>query len=227
MQPLANTPYREIPGYAAAALEIFGGLAMQWRRTAQAGALALGAIYVVYALLSVPVILRGPLIYNSWGDFFEQFSLVCGAIVVYASLAPSDAAWGAKALKFAYNGFALCVVSFMLEQLVYLGITASFVPKWIPPGQMFWAVTTTLAFALAAISLFTGRQASLASTLLTLMLVMFGLLVWLPALLTNSHSQIVLAGNTENLAVAGAAWVVADLLSRRAANGSAQLAVTR
>lgn len=214
-QPLAHTPYREIPVYVAALLEIFGGLAIQWRRTAQAGALALGVIYMTFALLSVPAIIHGPLIYNSWGDFFQQFSLVAGAIIVYASFAPRDAAWAQKAMQIGYYCFAICVVSFTLEQLFYMNVTASFVPKWIPPGQMFWAVTTTIALALAAISLLTGRQALLASKLLTLMLVMFGLLIWLPAAFINPHSQVVWAGNTENLAVAGAAWIVADFLAQR------------
>lgn len=214
-QPLGNTPYREIPVYAAVLLQIFGGLAIQWRRTAQVGALALGAIYMIFALLSIPPIIHGPLIYNSWGDFFEQFSLVAGAIIVCASFAPSGATWAPKAMRIGYYCFAICVVSFTLEQLFYLGVTASFVPKWLPPGQMFWAILTTIAFALAAISLLTGQQAPLASKLLTLMLVMFGLLIWLPAAFINPHSQVVWAGNTENLAVAGAAWIVVDFLNQR------------
>ncbi len=216
VQPLGGTPYREVPVYAAALLEIFGGLAIQWRRTAQAGASALGAIYLIFALLSVPVIVHHPLIYNAWGDFFEQFALVCGALVVCASFAPSGAAWAAQAARIGYYGFAVCVVSFTLEQLFYLGVTASFVPTWVPPGQMFWAVATTIAFGLAAVALLSGRRAPLAAKLLTLMLVLFGLLVWLPAAFADPHGLVVWAGNTENLAVAGAAWIVADFLRRGA-----------
>jgi hypothetical protein len=219
LQPLGDTPYRDIPVYVAALLAIFGGLAIQWRRTARAGALALGLIYLIFALLSVPAIVHGPLIYNSWGDFLEQYSLVAGALIVYASFAPRDAAWAAKAIRFGYYSFAICVVSFTLEQWFYLDVTAAFVPKWIPPGQMFWAVTTTIAFALAAISLLTGRQAALASKLLTLMLVMFGLLVWPPALFIHPHSQIAWAGITETFAVAGAAWIVADAAGRLTTHG--------
>ncbi len=215
VQPLANTPYRDVPVYVGAALEIFGGLAIQWRTTARAGALALGLIYALYALLSVPAIVHTPLVYNAWGDFFEQFSLVCGAVIVYASFAPRNGAWTAKAALAvaAYYCFAICVVSFMLEQIVYPGVTASFVPAWIPPGQTFWAWATTVAFALAAIALLTRRQAPLASALLTSMLMLFGLLVWLPLLASHPHSLVVWAGNTENLAVAGAAWIVADRLA--------------
>jgi hypothetical protein len=50
------------------------------------------------------------------------------------------------------------VVSFTLEQLAYLSGTAEFVPKWMPPGQMFWAVVTTIAFTLAAVALLSGRS---------------------------------------------------------------------
>src|SRR6266704_3789455 len=62
--------------YAAAAALIFGGAAMQFRRTAKTGAGVLGAVYLVFALQCVPGIVAAPKIYNSWGNFFEQFSLV-------------------------------------------------------------------------------------------------------------------------------------------------------
>src|SRR5580692_7516589 len=72
--------------YPATAAEIFGGVAIQFRRTAKTGAVALGAIYLVFAVLCVPGIIAKPQIYNSWGNFFEQFSLVTGAGIVYARL---------------------------------------------------------------------------------------------------------------------------------------------
>jgi len=220
-QPFANSAFGTALVYVAALLEIFGGVAVQVRKTAQAGALALGVLFSLFTLLSVPAILHAPLTYNPWGDFFEQFSLVTGAIIIYASFAPSGSAWAPKALQFGYYGFAVCVVSFMLEQVFYMSATASFVPTWIPPGPMFWAVATTIAFALAAISLFTGRQASLASKLLTLMLVLFGLIVWLPALFGTPHDQTVWAGNTQNFAVAAAAWIVADYINQRRSSSTA------
>jgi uncharacterized membrane protein YphA (DoxX/SURF4 family) len=114
------------------------------------------------------------------------------------------------------------VLSFTAEQLFYLSGTASFVPKWIPPGQMFWAVLTTVAFALAAVALLSGRAALLASRLLVVMLVGFGLLVWLPAPFADPHKLINWAGNAQNLAITGAAWIVADYLTQqRSASRSA------
>jgi len=215
IRALGNVPHRETLVYIAAAIEIFGGVAIQWPRTARAGAFALGCIYLIFALLWVPNIAAEPRVFDRWGNFFEQFSLVSGALIVYASLSPSDSERPAKAARIGYIFFGICVVSFTTEQLVYPSGTAAFVPKWIPPGQMFWAVTTTIAFALAAIALLSGRSALLASRLLTAMLIGFGLLVWLPAPFADPHKMINWAGNAQNLAITGAAWIVADFLSQK------------
>lgn len=211
---LGNVPHREILLYLAAAIELFGGVAVQWTRTARAGAFALGAVYLIFALLWVPLIAAKPLIYDRWGNFFEQFSLVSGALIVYASAGRNTSERAARAARVGCIFFGLCVVSFTLEQLFYLSGTAEFVPKWIPPGQMFWAITTTIAFALAAIALLSGRSALLASRLLTAMIIGFGLLIWLPALFADPHKLMNWAGNAQNLAIAGASWIVTDFLSQ-------------
>jgi len=79
---------------------------------------------------------------------------------------------------------------------------------------MFWAITTTLAFALAAIALLSGRSALLASRLLMVMIIGFQFLVWMPAPFADPHKLMSWAGNAQNLAIAGAAWIVADYLSQ-------------
>jgi uncharacterized membrane protein YphA (DoxX/SURF4 family) len=221
IRALGNFPHREILVYIAAAIQILGGLAIQWPRTARAGAIALGAVYLVFALLWVPQIAAQPRVFDRWGNFFEQFSLVAGALIAYGWISGSTAKREPGAARIGYIFFGICVVSFTIEQLVYLSGTASFVPKWIPPGQMFWAITTTIAFALAAIALLSGRAALLASRLLTAMLIGFGLLVWLPAPFADPHKLINWAGNAQNLAITGAAWIVTDFLSQ---NRSSSLA---
>ena len=212
IRALGNVPHREILIYIAAAIQLFGGITIQWSKTARAGALALGVMYLIFALLWVPFIIAKPQVYDVWGNFFEQFSLVSGALIVYATVDRNNTA--PRLARFGYVFFGICVVSFTLEQLFYLSGTASFVPKWIPPGQMFWAISTTIAFALAAIAILSGRFALLASRLVTVMVVGFGLLVWLPAPFADPHKLFNWAGNAQNLAITGAAWIVADSLSR-------------
>jgi uncharacterized membrane protein YphA (DoxX/SURF4 family) len=182
---------------------------------ARAGATALGALYLVFALLGVPPIVAHPLVYNNFGNFFEQFSLFSGTLILYAWTGPRATARTARLARIGYYSFAICLISFALEQLFYLSATASLVPKWIPPGQVFWAIATTAAFALAAIALLTGFAARLASRLTTAMLVGFGLLVWLPALFADTRSLDNWSEGIETLAIAATAWIVMDFLSGR------------
>jgi len=203
--------------HAAAAALIFGGAAIQFRRTAKAGAAVLVAVYLVFALRCVPGIIATPKIYNSWGNFFEQFSLVAGAAIVYARW---SSAWSPETLnRIGRILLGLCTTSFALEQAFYLGATASLVPKWIPPSQMFWALTTTVFFALAAVALLANRMALLAARLLTMMLVLFGLIVWVPLLRADPRSHTNWSEITETFAIAGAAWILADLLGEVRAGG--------
>jgi len=196
--------------YVAAAAQIFGGAAIQFRRTAKTGAVVLGAVYLVFALLCVPRIVARPQIYNRWGSFFEQFSLVTGAAIVYARL---SSAWAPETLnRIGRILLGICAASFTLEQAIYLDATANLVPKWLPPSQMFWAVMTTVSFALAAVALLTNRMALLATRLLTVMLVIFGLLVWVPLLLSDPHNHTDWSETAETFAIAGAAWILVDLL---------------
>jgi hypothetical protein len=196
--------------YAASAALIFGGAAMQFRRTAKTGAAVLAAAYLVFASLCVPGIVAAPRIYNSWGNFFEQFSLLTGAAIVYARW---SSAWSPETLnRIGRTLLGICTASFTLEQAFYLHPTATLVPKWLPPSQMFWAVATTVFFALAAVAVLANQMALLAARLLTAMLMLFGLLVWIPLVLSDPHNHTNWSENAETFAIAGAAWILADLL---------------
>jgi uncharacterized membrane protein YphA (DoxX/SURF4 family) len=213
--PLDKVPHPQTFLYIAAAIQLLGGLAILWGTTRRIGAILLGVIYLVFALLSLPDMVAG-----GWVNFFEELSLVSGALIVLGTNIPG----GARGLaRIGYVLFGLCVISFTAAQVVFFSITKNLVPKWIPPGQSFWAIATTIAFALAAVALLSGRWALLASRLLTLMLVGFGLLVWLPIIASAPHKLFNWTENVENLAIAAAAWIVADFLAQRglkAASGS-------
>jgi uncharacterized membrane protein YphA (DoxX/SURF4 family) len=221
-----NVPRQAIFLYLVAVVELFGGLAIQWPKTAHVGATALCCLYMIFALSWVPRIIAEPRVYDRWGNFFEQFSLVAGALIVFASAGGNHSEQPPRAARIGYLFFGICVISFTLEQLFYLSGTAFFVPKWIPLGQMFWAVATTMAMGLAAIALLSGRVALLASRLLTAMIIGFGLFVWLPAPFADPHKIISWAGNAQNLAITGAAWIVADFLGQNRSAESVSLPQT-
>jgi hypothetical protein len=198
--------------YAASAALTLGGAALQFERAAKTGAAVLGAAYLLFVILCVPGIVAAPRIYNSWGNFFEQFCLLTGAAIVYAR---GSFGWPPETVK-RIGGILLgiCAVSFALEQAFYLPATASLVPKWVPPSQMFWAVATTIFFGIAAAALLINRMALLASRLLTMMIVGFGLMVWVPLVLAP-HNHTNWSEGAETFAIAGAIWILADLLGAR------------
>jgi hypothetical protein len=169
--------------------QIAGGIGMQYPRTARLASIVLGVVYLLFSVACIPGIIAASTVYAQYGSFFEQFSLLCGAIALYAATEAS----AARALVFgrlARLGLGVCATSFTLSQIVYLRVTADLVPKWIPPNQMLWAILTTIAFALAAIAILINRQARLAIRLMTLMLALFGVLVWIPRLIARPQAHL-------------------------------------
>jgi len=199
--------------FAAGAAEIVGGAAMQFRPARKWGAAALGAVFLAFAFGCVRGIVTAPQVYNSWGNFFEQIALAAGGIIAYAR---TSSAWPWEITgRTGRVLVGICTASFALEQAFYLGPTAQLVPKWLPPSQMFWAEATTIFFGLAALALLANRAALLAARLLMLMLVVFGLVVWIPLLLSSPHSHTNWSETAETFAIAGTVWILADLLEER------------
>ena len=122
-------------------------------------------LYSIFTLLSVIQVCTVPLVYDGWGNVFEELSLVIGGAVAYASLAPPGSPLAGKAGLIA-RLYGICPISFAIVHLLNLASVATWVPKWLPPGQMFWATATAIGFLLAAAAILSGIQAGLAARLL-------------------------------------------------------------
>ena len=187
--------------YAIGVAVCVGGIVTTLPRSAKVGAAIVGASYFVLSLLSVPQILAHPLFYASWGNFFYPFSLVIGAAVIFVG----------RTTRVAYVLMGLCIASFGIEQAEFLARTASLVPKWIPPSQMFWAIATCVPFALAAVAMIAARFEVLAARLFATMMMLFGVIVWIPILLSDPHTHGNWTEAMETVAIGAAAWILADL----------------
>jgi hypothetical protein len=181
---------------------------MQYPGSARLASIVLALVYLLFSVSCLPGIFAAPASY--YGSFIEQFSLLCGAVALYAACETNG--WRAAACgRVARMGLGVCAISFALSQVQYFPFTAALVPGWIPPNQNFWAMLTTIAFALAAIALLINRRAQLAARLLTLMLALFGVLVWVPRLIAHPEAH----GNWSEFAltflITGAAWMVAEV----------------
>ena len=203
-------------------LQIAGGLGILIPRTARPSALVLCFVYTCFMLACVPAIVAAPAAYGSYPNFFEQLSILCGAVALYAATSANVASPGALDRnillgfvrpKFIRLGFGLATISFTLTQIVYFRFTVAAVPRWIPPNQKFWAILTTVAFALAALAILINFHARLALRLMALMTALFAALVWVPALVLHPKSHSRWSEFCLTLLITGAAWLLADLKS--------------
>ncbi|MBI2517345.1 MAG: hypothetical protein HYV95_10575 [Opitutae bacterium] len=209
-------PHRTVLAYAAAAYMFVAAAAVVWRRTTAWGAAALTAYYalIVVGLMYGRVMLAHYAEFLTYEGLAFQLAFTAGGLIVYAASAKIDVALAARLTRVGQLAFGVCALVFGTAHFVYLSLTAPLVPKWLPPAQAFWAYATGIGFIAAGVAILTGVQARLAAILLTAMLASFTPLIHVPMLLADPASQWIWSENASNLAVMGAAWVVADSLAR-------------
>jgi len=215
-QPVPKAfPDRAALAYAATAFMLVAGAAVEWRRTAAWGAAALTAYYalIVVVLMNGRVVLAHPAEFGAYSGGAEQLAIAAGGLIVYAANARLDAALAARLTRLGQLAFGVCALLFGGAHFFYMNLTAPLVPGWLPPSQTFWAYATGLAHIAAGVAILTGVQARLAAILLTAMCASFTLLVHGPMLLADPSSRGIWSENALNLALTGAAWVVADSLA--------------
>lgn len=215
-QPVpAGVHHRAALAYAIGAALVLAGAALWRRRTAIYGAAVLTILYgLCVILLHLPKVIGHPLVFARWSGAAEQLALTAGGLIAYAA----SGRIGARTARLSHVGrmtFGLCLLIFGAAHFFYLDFTASMVPKYLPPSQTFWAVATGGAHIAAGLAILSGRQARLAATLVTAMFAGFGVLVHAPALLADPRSHLNWVANAMNLALTGAAWLVADSSGRR------------
>jgi hypothetical protein len=119
LRQIWSLPFGTIIGGCLMTAQIAGGIGMQYPRTARLASVVLGVVYLLFSLACIPGIIAASTIYAQYGSFFEQFSLLCGAIALYAATEASEA----RAVVFgrlARLGLGVCAISFTLSQIFYL-----------------------------------------------------------------------------------------------------------
>lgn len=208
-QPVPDgLPGRTALAYVVGALLVAAGVALQFRQTARPAGALLAVLYLAFGLLWLQRVVAYPTIFATWGGVAEQVATAVGGLLAYLR----SGRHGSRevAARWARIAFGVCAVAFGLNHFLNLEPTAGMVPAWIPPSAMFWAVATGIAHAAGGVAIIVGVRARLAAYLLAAMFATFGLLVWLPTLLADPAAHVAWAGNAVNLALVGAAWIVAD-----------------
>jgi uncharacterized membrane protein YphA (DoxX/SURF4 family) len=196
-----RTPFAIVTGL----LLILGGGETLSGKFARAGAILLLTIYGLWVLiLHVPLIVTKPTDLGTWNGVAEIVLMTAGAVALYAG---SRGTRGRLATVVCLvTGF--CALVFGATHFKYAQFTATMVPAWIPPNQIFWAYATGVAHVAAGLSLVSGIRAQLGATLLAVMMAVFVVLVHIPRVYASPGEQLEWIMLGVALSLSGAAWLV-------------------
>jgi uncharacterized membrane protein YphA (DoxX/SURF4 family) len=200
-QPVpAGVPGRAPLAIAAGLILVAGGAAILAPKFERHGAWLLAGFIGLWTLvLNVPPAVASYAHIGAWNSPAEIAFMTMGAL----ALASSHTGARRKVLSLIARvvaGVSACVFGF--AHFNYIDFTATFVPAWIPPSQVFWAWATGAGHLAAGLALITGIQARLAAALLAGMMGSFVLLVHLPRVIgaPDQHVEWIMLGVSSMLA---------------------------
>jgi len=130
-----------------------------------------------------------------------------------------------KLILFGPMFYAAPLAAFGTEHFTLTTIIASLVPSWIP-WHLFWAYCLGVCFIAAALSLVTGIQARLSSSLLALTFFLFVVLMDIPGWARNPRDRIGLTLALRELSFSGGALALAASLIRHRCERKAHILAT-
>ena len=213
---------------------VLAGSATLWPKTARLGTIAMAAIYLVFALLSLPhfyTLLHKygfhlTLFFGLMDQIFLQLIVVAGCIALHSSLAPLPSSGPNRIAHrrwlIARWFVGICGILTGIGHLANTQALVSMIPNWMPLsaspwGASLWIVISGIGFILAGIAILTGILDLLAACLLVLMLLIFQIIL-VPIILEHPHRHQAWGGTAYNLAVAGSVCIFAASIARRSSS---------
>ena len=192
--------------YLSGALLVIGGAMILSRRWERRGALLLAALYGFWVVfLHLPPAFASAGHIGAWNGPAEITFITMGGVALLAASA------GQMRRTLALIARILAGVSaivFGCAHFNYIKFTASMVPAWVPPSQVFWAWATGAGHLAAGLALVSGIQARLAATLLTGMMASFVVLLHIPRVIGAPSQHVEWIMLAISSALTGAAWLV-------------------
>ncbi len=214
----AGFPARTALACIAGIFMLVAGAAIEWSRTTAWAAAAITAYYGIFVviLMNGRSLLHDFAVYGTYEGLTLQLAIPLAGLILFVTTSGAvDSVLAARLVRMAQLAFGVCSLVWGGAHFVYMNLTAPLVPKWLPPTQVFWGYVTGACFVAAGLAILTGVRARLAAVLLTVMIACFGVLANGRALLADFSSHFNWAECALNLALVGAAWVVADSLGQR------------
>jgi uncharacterized membrane protein YphA (DoxX/SURF4 family) len=196
-----RTPFAIVTGL----LLILGGGETLSGKFARAGAVLLMSIYGLWVLiLHGPLLVTKPTDLGTWNGVAEIVFMTVGAVALYSGIRGTRGKVGGGVCVAA----GLCALVFGATHFKYAPFTATMVPAWIPPNQIFWAYATGVAHVVAGLSLVSGIRSQIGATLLAAMMALFVMLVHIPRVFAAPGEQLEWIMLGVALSMSGAAWLV-------------------
>ena len=224
-------PWRSAVTFASAIILLGGGIGLLFERTARLSACILLSYLIIWLLMRVPALASAPLTAVIWENAAEIATLAAGAWVLFGRLAEQTEgsalrfATGVNGMRVARILFALSLVAFGASHFAYIPQTAALVPAWLP-FRTGWAYLTGAAHAAAGLGVLFSIYPRLAATMEAVMLSVFTVVVWIPAILAAPTSMLTWTEIAVSLGVTAGAWMMAESIPAKTARDRSDWEVT-
>jgi uncharacterized membrane protein YphA (DoxX/SURF4 family) len=183
----AGIPMRTPLAYLSGVLLVAGGGAILSGKYQRAGALLLAVFYGLWVVaFHLPNAFASFRHIGAWNAPAEITYLAMGAVALLSAHAGQMRRTLSLVARVLAGASALV---FGLAHFNYIDFTATFVPAWIPPSQVFWAWATGAGHFAAGVGLVAGFKARLAATLHAVMMGSFVLFVHIPRVFANPEKH--------------------------------------
>lgn len=218
-------PGRAVVAYLCALVSLGSGIGLLWRRAAPVAARVLFASLLLWLLvLRLPnLFYQTPLVLVAW-SFGSTAVMAAGAWVLYIWFAGErdrsrvGFIADARGLRIASVLYGVSLIPFGLAHFMYLDATVAVIPNWLP-WHAALAYLTGAAFIVAGLAVSIGVLARQAAALSALQIGLFGLVVWVPRVVTGNVSDFQRGEFITTCALTAGAWVVAESYRTRSLAG--------
>ena len=206
-------PWRDVPATVVGVVLAASGIGLLIRRAARPSALVLAALLLVRFLFLMRCVVAEPLVEGHYEEAGETLAQIAGAWTIFAMLA-RDRASRFGGVRAGQILFGLALLPFGLAHFFYLNMTAPLIPSWIPFHVLLSYFTGAAHFA-AGVAILTRVLPRLAAALEAVMVSLFTLIVWVPAMIAAPLSRSNWSEILASAAISGAAWAVAGSVGDR------------
>ena len=226
-QPVPEwVPARHAVAVGTGVLMILLGLVMAFRASRAWAVRILFVYLIVWASLKIPAVIAAPkmeAVYLGLGELTLLLSGGWTLFACFAELGPGSAVGflaGERGMKMARILFAISVVPIGLSHIVYAGITAGFVPHWLP-YRVGWAYLTGAGQIASGLGVLFGVLPRVAAWAEVGQITLYTLLVWGPAILAAPKARLPWTGFFISWIIGAAAWAVAQNMPGKISKQSA------